>query len=202
MIIYGSRTYQLKSIQLTNEHCPHCGTQGSVAMFTMARYAHIFWIPFFPLGRVSVTQCQHCKQTLEENQMPAQIKAYHHRNLSETRLPLWQFSGLALIFMAIVFGAFANKADAEERSAFLQDPKVGDVYELKTGEGNYTTFRLMDITTDSVIVNYNSYEVNKVTGLPQIDKEENYVDSLVYILSRTELDSMHREGNILDINRK
>lgn len=202
MIIYGSRASHLRSIQLTNEHCPHCGTQGSVTMFTMGRYAHVFWIPLFPIGRVSVSQCQHCKQTLEENQMPAQIKAYHQRNLSETRIPLWQFAGLFLIFMAVAFGVYANSKDAEQESAYLQDPQAGDIYEFKTGDGSYTTFKLMHVTSDSVIVIYNAYEVNKITGISQIDKEENYSDTVMYALSRAEVKALHEKGDIIDINRK
>src|SRR5687768_10469605 len=47
MIIYGSRSSHVKSIQLDNEACPHCSTHGSVTMSTFTRYAHVFWIPFF-----------------------------------------------------------------------------------------------------------------------------------------------------------
>lgn len=202
MIIYGSRSSHVKSVQLDKEQCPHCGSQGTVTLSTYARYAHIFWIPIFPLGRLSLSQCQHCKQVLESKQMPSQIKAYHERNLAETRIPIWQFSGLVLLMVVVTLGVFANKADQEERALFIKDPRAGDIYELKTQEGNYTLFKLQDITPDSVVVIFNAYEVNKLSGLYKIDKAENYSDSLLYTLSRGELHTMFEAGEILDINRK
>ena len=134
--------------------------------------------------------------------MPAQIKTYHQRNLSETRIPLWQFAGLALLGVAIAFGVYANSADEQERSTFLQNPQAGDVYEYKTEGGNYTTFRLVNVTTDSVIVNFNSFEVDGIGGISKLDKAENYNDTLLYALSRAELKDMHQKGTIIDINRK
>lgn len=202
MIIYGSRSSHLKSVQLTQEHCPNCGNPGTVILSTYARYAHIFWIPIFPLGRLSVSQCQHCKQALEAKQMPAQIRAHHERNLAETKLPIWHFSGLALFMVAITIGVFANKADQEQRAIFLKNPAAGDVYEFKTEGGNYTLFKLQSVTADSVIVTFNNYEVNKITGLTQIDKEENYSDSTLYAFSRAQISAMFEAGEILDINRK
>ena len=122
MIIYGSRSSHLRSISLENETCPHCGQQGSMVMSTFTRYAHIFWIPLFSVGRFSLSECKHCRQVMEVKQMPPQISAYHHRNLAETRLPLWQFTGLALVAVAIFFGIYANKVDKEEQAQFVANP--------------------------------------------------------------------------------
>lgn len=140
MIIYGSRASHLRSIQLDTETCPHCNQQGTIILSTYTRYAHVFWIPLFSLGRFSVSQCTHCKQTMEFKQMPAQIGAYHYKNLAQTRLPLWQFVGLAIIGIAIAFGVYNSKKDKEEQAQYVQTPMAGDVYELKTETGAYTTF--------------------------------------------------------------
>ena len=202
MIIYGSRSSHLKTVQLEKEACPHCQTQGSVTLSTFTRYAHVFWIPFFSVGRFSVSQCQHCKQTLEEKQMPAQIRTYHYKNLADTRLPMWQFAGLFLLAVSIAVGVYTNAKDKTEQAAFLQTPLAGDVYEVKTKTGSYTTFRVVNFETDTVLVNLNSYEVDKATGIRDIDKSENYSDSLIYALPHAELKQMFSAGEILDINRK
>lgn len=200
MIIYGSRSSHIKSVQLDKESCIHCGTPGSVVLSTYGRYAHIFWIPLFSLGRFSASQCQHCKQVLETKQMPPQIKAYHERNLAETRIPVWQFTGVVLLTVAVAFGVYANGVDKDEQAQLLKAPVAGDVYEYKTGDGAYTTFRIAEVGEDSLAVSFNNYEVNKITGLSKIDKEENYSDTL-YMLPRTELNEMFAAGEILDINR-
>ena len=200
MIIYGSKASHVKSIQLDKETCSHCGTQGSIVLSTYSRYAHLFWIPFFSVGRLSASQCTHCKQVLELKQMPAQIRAYHERNLAETRLPIWQFSGLVLLLVAIVFGAYTNGLDKEQQAQLLQAPQSGDVYEWKTRSGAYTTFRVVGMHSDTLTVNFNNYQVDKISGIYNIDKIENYSDS-VYQITSTELQKMYAAGEILDINR-
>jgi hypothetical protein len=201
MIIYGSRSSHVKSLQLNTEVCQHCGTQGSVLLSTYARYAHVFWIPFFSLGRFSVSECQHCKQVLESKQMPAQIKAHHERNIAESKLPLWQFTGLAILLVAIAFGVYANQSDKEQQAQFIKNPLTGDIYEFKTEAGAYTTFKVTEVGADTLMVSFNNYETNKITGIPQIDKAENYSDTLYY-LTRAKIQEMFTSGEILDINRK
>ena len=200
MIIYGSRSSHIKSVQLQNETCSHCNTQGSVLLSTHARYTHIFWIPLFSLGRTSVSQCQHCKQVLELKQMPAQIRAHHERTLTETRLPLWQFTGLALLLVFIAFSVYADRAKQEEQARFLKNPEAGDVYEYKTKEGHYTLFKINEVRNDTVIVRFNDYEVDRISGLHQINMDQNYSDS-TYSLTKAELTEMFAAGNIADINR-
>jgi hypothetical protein len=200
MIIYGSRASHLKSVQLQNESCPNCSQQGSVLLSTYTKYAHIFWIPLFPVGRFSLSQCQHCKQTLEQKQMPAQIAAHHHRNLAETRSPLWQFTGLALIGVLVAFGVYGNAADKEEQAALLKNPMSGDVYEIKTESGSYTTFKIANVKTDTVEVWLNDYETNKITGINKIDKEENYSDT-TYTMTMNTIREMYAAGEIVDVNR-
>lgn len=200
MIIYGSRSSHLRSISLENETCPHCGQQGSMVMSTFTRYAHIFWIPLFSVGRFSLSECKHCRQVMEVKQMPPQISAYHHRNLAETRLPLWQFTGLALVAVAIFFGIYANKIDKEEQAQFVANPMSGDVYEMKTSTGAYTTFKLVSVNADSVQIRPNNYEVDRISGIVDIDKDENYSDS-TFTMPAGSLQDMFTSGDILDINR-
>jgi zinc-ribbon family len=201
MIIYGRSSSHLKTIQLNKEKCPHCGTEGSLIMSTYSRYAHIFWIPFFPLGRSSATQCQHCKQVLEAKQMPASIRQHHEVALVENRIPIWQFSGLALVAFFTIGMIYSNKRDKEEQANFLQVPISGDVYEVKTDQSNYTLFKIASVMNDSIVVSYNKFEVNLPSGLNKIDKVENYSDTL-YVLSTLELKKLFDEGKINDINRE
>lgn len=200
MIIYGTRASHLRSIQLDKETCPHCSTPGSITMSTYTRYAHVFWIPFFSVGRFSISQCQHCKQALEVKQMPAQIRAYHERNLAETRLPLWQFAGLALLAVGIGFGIVSNNLDKKNQAQLIQSPLAGDVYEMKTEGGSYTTFRVVNVRMDTLEVNLNNYEVSTVSGISKLHKDENYSDSS-YFIPVTAVREMFTAGEIVDINR-
>jgi hypothetical protein len=137
---------------------------------------------------------------MEQKQMPAQISAYHHRNLTQTRLPVWQFTGLALLAVAIVAGTYGEKADKEQQASYVQSPMAGDVFEMKTGSGAYTTFKVVNVKSDSVQVRLNDYEVNTLSGITKIDKEENYSDS-TYTMPVSSLNEMFTAGEIVDVNR-
>lgn len=133
--------------------------------------------------------------------MPAQIRAYHERNIAETRLPLWQFAGLALFVLGVVSGIVSDARDKEQRAGFLQSPQTGDIYEYKTKKGAFTTFRIALVSNDTIAVSFNDYEVDRSTGLYKIDKEENYSKE-IYTIGKAELQKMFDSGEILDINRK
>ena len=138
---------------------------------------------------------------MEVKQMPSQIRAYHERNVAETRLPLWQFAGLFLLAVGIGFGIFADKLDKENQAQLMQTPMPGDVYELKTEGGSYTTFRVVNVQMDTLAVKLNNYEVQTVTGIRQLDKDENYSDS-VYFIPVNAVREMFTAGEIVDINRQ
>src|SRR5579859_6905406 len=107
MIIYGSKATQLTREPIS-ESCPHCQNSNTVDMYVFQRYAHVFWIPFVPVGKTGVSQCGHCKQTLKLRQMPASFRSAYSSLSQSAKTPYWTFVGLGIvaliIVMAIVFG--------------------------------------------------------------------------------------------------
>ncbi len=99
MIIYGSRATHLKSAQSTTT-CPSCNTKGSVILSVFGKYAHIFWIPLFPIGKKGISQCQHCKNVLATREMPEAIKREYDELKADCKSPIWQYVGL-FIFVAL-----------------------------------------------------------------------------------------------------
>ncbi|MNS25555.1 hypothetical protein D3C72_574510 [compost metagenome] len=67
------------------------------------RYAHVYWIPMFSLGRTVVTQCMHCKQVLEENQFSPTIKDTRELLRPETKIPFTHFIGLGIIGAILLY---------------------------------------------------------------------------------------------------
>ncbi len=200
MIIYGTRASHVSTEQLQHVSCPSCGTESSVSISLFSRYVHIFWIPLFPYGKKAVSQCQHCQQVLEERKMPKEFKDHLATQKMKSRTPIWQFIGLVIIAALAVWFYFVDKNNTQKELAFLADPQINDVYEFKT-EGNYSTFKIVDFYNDSVVVSYNNYETNKMSGIYKIDKEENYTEEY-FLLSKDEIKAMYEDGTVLDINRK
>lgn len=200
MILYGKKGSVLKTEHLSNLTCPNCKTTGTLHCAVAGTYAHVYWIPFFPLGKKLITQCVDCKQVLEENEMPYDLREACMHLKSETKPPFWYFSGLGIIGLIMVWGSFASRQKDKDRQAYLADPQAGDRYEVKTKDGDYTVLKLAGTSGDTVFFYLNQYSVNKSSGLYKIDKAENYMEETVGIL-QSKLKEMHAEGKIIDINR-
>jgi hypothetical protein len=127
MIIYGNKPVHLKSVQPPTLVCPSCGQTGTIVISAYSKHAHIFWIPLFPIGRLGASQCQHCKQVLELGAMPHEIKREYSNLKAETKVPLWQFSGLGLVAVIIAFTIYSSGEDKKKEAEYLANPVVGDV---------------------------------------------------------------------------
>lgn len=97
MIIYGSKGTHLYSEEVSGIECSHCKQQSNHNISIFGRYAHIFWIPFFPLGKKGVAECTHCKRTLAPNEMNEFLKLAYKKVESVTKVPVWHWVGLALV---------------------------------------------------------------------------------------------------------
>ncbi|MDT0621665.1 hypothetical protein [Croceitalea vernalis] len=62
-------------------------------------------------------------------------------------------------------------------------------------------FKVLEVFDDSIYVNYNSLETNKLTGVRDIDKTENYIDSLYYVLTPDNIKMLQESGDLMNIKR-
>ena len=200
MIIFGSRSAYIGSKMSANAICSNCQTQGKIRYSVFSSHAHVFWIPVFPMGKTGVSECQHCKQTLRVREMPAKMQQECNATKKEMKAPIWQFSGLFVIGALIVLAGFASKKDKKNEAEYLIKPLVGDIYDYKTNTDQYSTMKIAKVTTDSVFVQLNDYEISRSSKIYKIDKEKNYADT-IYGYSIDEIKSMYDEEIIIDIDR-
>ncbi len=199
MIIYGSRSKQLAK-EIVMDKCPHCGSQSSIDMHVFQKYAHVFWIPLFPLGKTGVSQCDHCKQVLKLKQMPSSLTTSYENIKAQTKTPLWMFTGLALIALLITVGIISDKNKDEKNAKLILAPQKGDVFQIKTKEDQYSLLKVNQISGDTVFVQPNNFETNKLSGIREL-KMKDYSEELL-AFTKAELKSMLEKEEIIDIERK
>ena len=190
----------LKTEQSETAICPSCGTQGSLTINIFRKHAHIFWIPLFPFGKKGVSQCEHCNNILEMKEMPDSLKREFENLKNETKGLIWQFTGLGIIAILIVWGNYVNGEDKKTELEYLKSPQIGDVYEYKIETGSYSTLKVVGVKNDSIFVSPNEYEISKMSKMYKIDKSENY-SNLSYGVSINKIKEMYDSGEIFDINR-
>ncbi|MGG9971558.1 zinc-ribbon domain-containing protein [Ferruginibacter sp. SUN002] len=199
MIVYGSKSKELLKEHIIDK-CPHCGTQNSIDMYVLQKYAHVFWIPFFPMGKTGVSQCDHCKQMLKLKEMPPHLVTTYENLKAQTQTPKWMFSGLALVAFLITVGIISEKEKDEKNNKLILAPKKGDIFEVKIKALEYTLYKVHEVQKDSVFVQVNNYQINKVSKLDQL-REKSYSED-IYGFSKTELKKMLDNDEILNIIRQ
>ncbi|GGA97126.1 zinc-ribbon domain-containing protein [Puia dinghuensis] len=112
MIIYGWKSIQL-SREPVAESCPHCQNYNTLTVYVFQKYAHVFWIPFFPIGKTGASQCAHCKQVLKSKQMPPTLRLAYDNVATQAKTPYWTFVGVAILAVVIVIGMLASGGHSE-----------------------------------------------------------------------------------------
>lgn len=202
MIFFGSRATTLQNGRINNVTCPSCENTTSFTYTVFGKYAHVWWIPFFPTGKAAYLECDHCKRTFEEKELPAQIQQKFAPERKEVKTPIWNFAGLGLIAAFVAWGAYASKQQKANEAEYLKAPQVGDVYSTKGDrEGYYTSYKVLRVTNDSVYGVFNDYEIDQKHSIDEIDIDENYGSVESDPLSREELVQFYNEGIIYEIDR-
>lgn len=199
MIIYGMRA-SLRKTELIADNCPNCNTSGSVQMNVFQRYAHIFWIPMFPIGKTGISQCQHCKQILKLKEMPASVKLGYENLKTHAKIPLWAFSGLLVIALAIVGFSIADKQKAAKVSHLITSLKKDDILEVKIKDDEYTLFKVDHVVGNLVYIAINKYQTNTETGISDL-KEKEFDNSVIKEFPVADL-LKNNNFEIIDIDRK
>ena len=65
-----------------------------------------FGFHFFPVGKKVFSECQHCKKVLKTKEMSNDFKQEYKIIKSDSKVPIWQFSGLILIILVFLWGVF------------------------------------------------------------------------------------------------
>jgi hypothetical protein len=201
MIIYGSRATQLAK-ETISDPCPHCQSSNTLDLYVFQRYAHIFWIPFFPIGKTGVCRCAHCKQALKPREMPSPLRSAYTALAGKKKAPVWTFTGIALIGVLIIGSLTQSGRHDARTSALVKAPQAGDILEVKKSAGVYTLYKIAEVRPDSVAVLPLLYSVDNPSGLSKLESGSYGYAAEPKMYSRENLSVLVHAGEILDVIRK
>ncbi|WP_310556473.1 zinc-ribbon domain-containing protein [Flavobacterium sp.] len=178
MIFYGTNSSNLKNGVLRNVSCPHCSTNSSMNYTIFGKYFYLYWIPVFPIGRVNIVECNHCKATYDIKDLDQTVKNKFQQDQERNpiKTPLKLFSGLiigAVITVAVI--GFGLKGD-NDSAEFAKNPKVGDVYyyEIPEMKGHFSTMKITQISKDTIFIMGNNMEIDLKSDIDKILDDKNY----------------------------
>ena len=203
MIVYGTRAV-LQKTEYIYDACPNCRAANSVLINVYQRYAHVFWIPFFPIGKTGISACKGCSQVLKLNQMPESLKLNYENIKSNTRIPVWTFIGVFLIGAGIIAGVVSENQKAEKVGKLLLAPKKNDVFQIKLKDDQYTLYKVQKVERDTVYFVANKFVTDQESGISELtDKgDQAFDESTTYGISIPKLVEMNNSDKIVDIDRK
>ncbi|MBC6612610.1 hypothetical protein H8B15_16935 [Hymenobacter sp. BT507] len=184
---------------VTDVVCASCYTPNTLQISIFGRYAHVYWVPFFPIGKISVSECEHCRQVLEGKQMPEALKAKVAQVKAHAKIPFWHFAGLILIAVAIVVSFVFNYVNHQHTTAYVAQPQVGDVYHVRT-DSAYSLLKVAAVHGNSVELLANDYQTDNLSRLNEIDKPENYAEE-PFDLTPLDLQIMLQKEQIVKVER-
>ncbi len=201
MIFYGTRSSNLKNGKIKNVTCPNCQKETEMTYSVFGKYAHVYWIPFFPIGRVNVVECNNCKATydVKDSNEKIQQQFKKEQDFNGSKTPVWFFSGLFVVAGLVAIGMYASDQTEMSEKEYIKDPKVGDVYHINASEGFYSSMKVEKVFKDSVYAFVNEMETDKMTGVDDIDKAENYKE--IYGYSKAQLVKLYNDKEIYQIDR-
>jgi|GEM_PF-1765606 len=138
---------------------------------------HIFWIPFFGIGKVWVLN--------KGNQLfdiPSDFKSILNEAKHDFKAPLATYSGLIigiLIFLVYIgydkienYNRYQDDVRwISQKAEKIKNPQLGDIYQLNANDGSFI-MKVDSITNDSILFNV-PHKNNALTGY-QITNENSF----------------------------
>lgn len=102
MIIFGSRATNIGSFKVNSSSCSYCKNTGTQQITQFGKYFHVFWIPVFPIGKKTFSECTHCKHTIRKKEFSSELTNSFLQGKDSVKRPIWHWSGLILFVTAIL----------------------------------------------------------------------------------------------------
>jgi len=201
MIIPGWGKIDLDSYTPKNISCRNCKTSGSLIINIYFWRLHFWGIPLFPIRKTGKSNCFKCDQSLKPKKMPSDLKIEYQNLKGKSYISIWQYTGILILIIFFSWIFLEIKKDEINEKEYYETPMIGDTYEYQIEKGKYSTFKIITIMEDSIIVFKNKFNKQRKHKVMKIDKDENY-SNIKYSFSKEEIDLMYQQELIFGINRK
>ncbi len=194
MIIYGRRKIRIKKYDDYHIKCVNCNDYEQ-RFSVFQEYFHVFFIPMFPSSIKTIKSvCLKCNDIFNQEKMS------HY--LSITRTPIYLYTGIILFVGLMIAGIIGNINTQKEKSEFVNNPKVSDVYLIRQDENNLTTYyflKIKNINTDTVELLHSALQYNSF--LSTMQDSDYFVKDEIYRVLKSDLKNYLDSGMINMVER-
>jgi hypothetical protein len=101
ILIKGNGKFFIRFFTPLFYKCPYCDTENTTEVFIYSYYFHVFWIPVFPIKKVSTAKCTACESLRSEERFGPKLTDHVNEELKNTKHPFYSWT-LLLLFGAII----------------------------------------------------------------------------------------------------
>lgn len=184
-IVWGHNNYRLTKVQ-PHEVGLFDESYKNITFELRQKYGHLFWIPFFPIGRIWAVTKGDGKLYV----CPAELEpALEQVRKRKPWTAIWAWSGFLAIFLGIILFNISERVsharyEAYAESSYIENAalletqidtaKPGELLFFKEDEAGYFTtkqmpLKVMRVTTDKILVGFwpldKTYESESINGV-------------------------------------
>ena len=175
----------------------------SVSLVYQYQYAHVYWLPLFPLKKDIKAYCHNCEEFINYESIK------NNTTQNSIKYPLRSFFGLILIVLGLstfMSYMYINTKQANDLTLqYINNPEVGDIYEIKYNDKEYGLARITDIKGDSIMMQMSEYIADRKSGLEDLKTKKSYKDRYYeenHGYTKEYLLNSLQDNHIIKVNRK
>jgi hypothetical protein len=179
IIIFGTKASIIGNGQIDNVDCPHCGKVTKMRYSIYGKYFHLFHIPFVPMKRITIAECNFCAKTYDYIDLyeSIRLKVKAENEKCKVRYPIKMYSGIIILTCLFGYGYYDSKMTDINNLKYIKNPKVGDIYYVKISDERFSTLRIDKVTRTEMIITNNNFEIDLEKDIYTIDDSKNYTNS-------------------------
>jgi hypothetical protein len=203
MVLIGTNETCILKGTISNIECPNCNFHSAVNYSIYTRYTSLTLIPLFPVGNIINIECNNCSKEIDFDDLDenTKTKLIDENKKTNQKRPIWLFSGIIILICFIAFYFINFYQTDNETKVLVKTPTFGDVYNITSSNGYYSTMRIDKVTNDSVYTTQNDYNVYLQSEVEEINKTENYTNRKINYLKK-DLLKLYDDNEIFSITRK
>ena len=160
MFIFGSKSRVIRSTPV-NTTCVHCN-QTEHTLHVWQKYAHLFWMPMFPLSKSVEIACDHCKCVTEQADIPKDSWPLIKEEKRAAQTSARTFAGWIPIALIAATHQYATFSAEKDSKIFRANPAAHDIAVVKTEENEFQLIKLHTVSNDKIQLKIGRYAYRKL----------------------------------------
>ncbi|MFN8282346.1 MAG: hypothetical protein U0U67_03980 [Chitinophagales bacterium] len=186
------------------DKCPVCNKMSEMNI-TLYQGVFVVGFPLFPTTKKSEIICESCKNVVPFKDAPNYAIDKYDLMIHTKKPSIWLYTFSYFIVVMMIWVAINTTVNNGKFKAYIDDPKIGDVYETKTekrgtfSKTNYYSYmKVVSVNGDRIGFKLCLYEATsgKRSEIKSKPESEKWSDEVVYYYKKDLKESVESMSNL------